>query len=704
MKKFFLTFVIVMLSVCRVFAYNDGLNFYYDLSQYKIAVEDIMAFFQNYPEAAEGSNFVEIKNVVDTAGYQHIGYQQYVGGIPSSSSIVLVHAYQGQVLSMNGAILTQSNYDEQFNQQANISSSDAIRRVKKAAPVYGDGEMVYVHVLENGKYKVHKVYRVLADNMTEYVYVDVFTGEVVMRKALVYSLDVDGTVSTMYSGEQTIQCSMKDGSYVLRDEDRHIITLNASNAFFDYSGDLYSQDVRKQMMQDYIAQCTDFTSATTDWGNAGGFKLCLDNITIHDFPAWTAPTGDSVHLVVYDASGNILETTECQEITTYPASFTFTNNVEMVDSLLYVSLRYCNDELENNRIFAVGLDATFSNFNVGYDNGDLICSYRFNPVGYQPALDIHWGMQKTIDFYRDAFHHDGPDGKGSPVVQLFNPRADSLVFADFPFQACALRAFKPNGMAYGMGGKMSQYATNPWCTLDVMAHEYTHLVTDNNGTGGLDYRGESGALNESFSDLMAMAVVHHTTGSCDWTLGEQIFLDQNLRSMSDPWLSGSAIQPKYYMGQYWAPVDDYSPTGDNGGVHFNSGVQNYWFYLLSEGGNGVNEVGDAFDIPALGIEKATHIAYMNLIYYLTPSATYRMARWGSIQAVRELYGAGSAEEIAVTDAWAAVGVGSKYGEPDDDVDAFVSATQENMAAKILKDGRLLILRNGKTYTITGIRM
>ncbi len=672
MKKFFISLVLMLLSVCRVFAYNSDPNFHYDLSRYEIAVEDINPYFWKFLEPAEGSDFVEIKNVVDTAGYQHIGYMQYLGGIPYPLAIVLVHAYQGKVLSMNGAILSQSAYDQQFKQPANISSDDAVRRVKKSAPVHGDGEMTYVHVLENGQYKAHKVYRVLAENMTEYIYVDVYTGEVVMRQKLVYSLDANCTVSTMYSSEQTIQCMKIDGNYVLRDEGRKIITLNATNAILEYPEDPNAMDAFYVKVQEYLAQCTDFSNATTDWGNAGGYKLCLDKITVLDVPAWKPMEGDSVlnlYLVISDGSGNVLETTACQEITSYPVTFTFASNVEMVDSVLNVSFRDHNDESEDTELVSLPLVNAVSNYEISRDDEDVKCIGFFNPVGCQPALDIHWGMEKTIDFYREVFHHDGPDGRGAPVVQLFNPRADNMSFAGFPFQAIALKSFaQPITMAYGMGGKTSIITTQPYVSLDVMAHEYTHHITNNNGTGGLIYMDEFGALNESFSDLMAMAVLQYATGSCKWTLGEDFLIDHNLRSISDPWQSGEKPQPKYYKGKYWAPLGDYSPTGDQGGVHTNSGVQNYWFYLLSEGGNGVNEVGEAYHIPALGIEKAARIAYTNLIYYITPYSDYHLSRWGSIQAARELYGAGSAEEIAVTDAWAAVGVGNKYGDPSDELD------------------------------------
>ncbi|HIO26164.1 MAG TPA: T9SS type A sorting domain-containing protein, partial [Flavobacteriaceae bacterium] len=108
-------------------------------------------------------------------------------------------------------------------------------------------------------------------------------------------------------------------------------------------------------------------------------------------------------------------------------------------------------------------------------------------------------------------------------------------------------------------------------------------------------------------------------------------------------------------GSYW-----YSGSGDNGGVHYNSGVQNFWFYLLTEGGSGTNDNGDSFSVTSIGMNAAASIAYRNLSVYLNSSSQYSDARAGAIQAAKDLYGAGSAEEIAVTNAWYAVGVGAAY--------------------------------------------
>ena len=89
-------------------------------------------------------------------------------------------------------------------------------------------------------------------------------------------------------------------------------------------------------------------------------------------------------------------------------------------------------------------------------------------------------------------------------------------------------------------------------------------------------------------------------------------------------------------------------------------MQNYWFYLLAEGGSGVNDLGNSYSVQGIGIEKAAAIAYRNLSVYLTPDAQYIDARFYSIQSAIDLFGSCSEEVIAVTNAWYAVGIGEKF--------------------------------------------
>jgi hypothetical protein len=105
-------------------------------------------------------------------------------------------------------------------------------------------------------------------------------------------------------------------------------------------------------------------------------------------------------------------------------------------------------------------------------------------------------------------------------------------------------------------------------------------------------------------------------------------------------------------------------------------VQDYWYYLLSEGGPGVNDNGDSYNVEGIGMEKATDIVYRNLTLYLIPSTTFADARQGSIQAALDLYGACSNEVLQVINAWHAVGLGPDGYSNDLSLERIVSPAKD----------------------------
>jgi len=205
-------------------------------------------------------------------------------------------------------------------------------------------------------------------------------------------------------------------------------------------------------------------------------------------------------------------------------------------------------------------------------------------------------------------------------------------------------------MTYGDGDGVN---FTPLVCLDVVGHEITHGVTQY--SANLRYLGESGALNESFSDIFGNEVEFAKegvpgSGTGNWRMGEDITPSGlGIRNMQNP---NEFNDPDTYLGTYWVTTG----SGDAGGVHTNSGVQNFWFYLLCEGGSGTNDHGNAYNVSAIGFTKAAAIAYRNLTVYLTPSSNYYAARVGAINSATDLYGPGSPEVQVVMDAWYAVGV------------------------------------------------
>ncbi len=262
-----------------------------------------------------------------------------------------------------------------------------------------------------------------------------------------------------------------------------------------------------------------------------------------------------------------------------------------------------------------------------------------------------WMASQAWDYYNSQpYNRKGFDGYGKEI----------RVFADYSGENAFYDTIGNNDYLF-FGYLDNQYTA----VIDVVGHEYMHGI--NHYSAKLKYKNEPGALDESFADISGFLVERFSEpgGTIDWIIGEDgNFSIKNTRSLEDPkhWgkhyeLNGSIHisvigQLNTYKGTFWQ-FDSY----DHGGVHVNSGVQNYWFYLLAQGGSGINDNGDSYNIQGIGIDKAALIAYWNLTNNLHSSSQYADARAGAIAAARMIYGNCSNEEIQTTNAWAAVGVG-----------------------------------------------
>ncbi|MFD0992236.1 M4 family metallopeptidase [Tenacibaculum geojense] len=270
------------------------------------------------------------------------------------------------------------------------------------------------------------------------------------------------------------------------------------------------------------------------------------------------------------------------------------------------------------------------------------------------ALDAHWGAEMTYDYFLQTYNRNSFNGNGAVIKSYVH---FDLVEYGYPSQDNAF--WNGSVMTYGDGTSFS-----PLTSIDVTAHEIGHAVCTY--TANLVYSYESGAMNEGFSDIWAAAVEHFAKGNGSetapdnaiWLIGDEI--GGPIRSMSNPNAHG---QPDTYQGTNW-----YTGSGDNGGVHYNSGVLNHWFYLLTVGKTGTNDNGDSYDVSGIGITKAAAIAYRTESVYLSSNSQYADARTAAIQAAEDLYGADSPEVEATTNAWHAVGVGAPFngggGNPD----------------------------------------
>ena len=276
-----------------------------------------------------------------------------------------------------------------------------------------------------------------------------------------------------------------------------------------------------------------------------------------------------------------------------------------------------------------------------------------------PVVDAHVYAGWTHDYLFKRFGRRGLDDANIPIISLVHPVRREDVFSH-PLSIIGLyflNAFYAGDgvMVYGVGlpptltagGQRWNYLSG---ALDVVAHELTHGVTD--FSSSLIYLNESGALNEAFSDIVAAGVEfmfqQQGTGlmTADYMVGEDVITPGGIRSMADPQAYGD---PDHYSNRFLG-------TSDNGGVHTNSGIANQAFYLAIEGGTNRTSGIPVSGVGSTNREQIERIFYRAFAQLLSSNATFALARTACIQAARELYGAGSAAEAAVTSAWSAVGV------------------------------------------------
>ena len=254
-------------------------------------------------------------------------------------------------------------------------------------------------------------------------------------------------------------------------------------------------------------------------------------------------------------------------------------------------------------------------------------------VGVNEAYD---GAGATYDLYWEVYQRNSLDNQGL--------RLNSSVH----YQRNYDNAFwDGQQMVYGDGdGQLFNRFT---IAVDVIGHELTHGVTQY--TSNLNYSNQSGALNESFSDIFGSLVkqrqLNQSAADADWLIGEGL-LTANvkgvaLRSMKAPGTAyddpvlGKDPQPSNMSGYV-------NTSEDNGGVHINSGIPNHAFYLM------------AVAIGGFAWEKTGNIWYVSARDKFKSNTDFQNAADLTFQTAGELYGQGSAEQKAVQYGWDGVGV------------------------------------------------
>lgn len=269
--------------------------------------------------------------------------------------------------------------------------------------------------------------------------------------------------------------------------------------------------------------------------------------------------------------------------------------------------------------------------------GTLVRSEGHKASGDVAVDEAYDGLGATFDFFAKVFERNSIDNAGMPLQATVHFGQDY----DNAF-------WNSQQMVFGDGdGELFNRFT---ASLDVIGHELVHGVTESESQ--LEYFNQSGALNESMSDvfgsLIKQFVRDQTAEQADWLIGEGLFTAKvkgdALRSMKDPGsayddpMLGKDPQPKH--------MKDFIQTmEDNGGVHLNSGIPNHAFYQV------------AIAIGGKAWEKAGRIWYDSLRdSRITSDIEFQPFAQITLDIAGKLFGVGKAEQVAVKQGWAAVGI------------------------------------------------
>jgi Zn-dependent metalloprotease len=274
-----------------------------------------------------------------------------------------------------------------------------------------------------------------------------------------------------------------------------------------------------------------------------------------------------------------------------------------------------------------GYIVTYDNKNDTAADAKLVSSK--NDTWDPKAVSAHTNAISCYEYFRTVHGRNSMDNKGMNVVSLINvpdPRTNKPMDNAY---------WNGKAMFYGNGEK---YFNKPFQTSeDVGAHEMSHAVTQ--FSSGLEYFSQSGAINESMSDIFAVLI-----DTSNWLIGEKIvnpayYKSGALRDMSNPHNGGIKLGDPSWQPEHMSEY--YNGELDNQGVHVNSGIPNRAFYLIASN-------------PSIGRTKAGKLYYHALTKYLFRQAEFSDLRLAVIQSTKDLFG--NSEVEIVSKAFDAVGI------------------------------------------------
>lgn len=280
------------------------------------------------------------------------------------------------------------------------------------------------------------------------------------------------------------------------------------------------------------------------------------------------------------------------------------------------------------------------------------------------GADVHFGVQYSLNYFKNTFGWVGWDGVGQQPIRAFvgfvdeHPEnnfgksyafysADNPVTGPEPF--IFFNALQPNPAKY-----------LPAVDIDATAHEVTHGIHIAAGldTGIVSNCSDERALGEGMAQLFGLLIKNDWRASKGlpfvWTKAEGFSASFTPDvDYSAPLLYG--YPDTYKQGPYEMNIPD-----DGCEPHKNGAVFDHWFYLLVTGKLGNNFYGESVNLVAISQADAGKIAFRTMTQKSVLGMDYSMMRYATLQSAEELFGLGSQQYISVMNAWHAVGVGGPW--------------------------------------------
>jgi Zn-dependent metalloprotease len=459
--------------------------------------------------------------------------------------------------------------------------------------------------------------------------------EITMSYPILFGIGDSGEVlkSKATCSDDICATKLSKSFYGLPAWDHELSVSTKANKIFAITGNFYAPNLSapKQYVPDQSkirSSIARYFSKTTldvvvaDWGELG-----ISRIGNRDIYSYKLP-----HVLVKNKAFDIIVSAE-------------TNKVVSITSLICdLSVQGSGEDLNGDVVdFQVEQVGSLyhmidTRFPLNYSTEVYSANDRSNPIS-SLSPDSGWPAssvsalnyaKQTVDYYSDNHSYNAVNSAGSKLYITVDENMENAYWNSGSQQ-----------IVLGIGeGVIAQQGLSLAASADVMAHEITHGVVSS--TSALQYRYQSGALDESFADFFGSMV-----DGDDWLIGEDLLSPSGLplRNMANP-AAGFSSQPFHFDDYAYLPN---TSQGDYGGVHVNSGIPNRAMYLLAEGLTDEN-IGTS-----IGRAKTADLAFKTLLS-LSGNSVFNEAAENMMALAAELYGEDSAEYNATQQAWLSVGL------------------------------------------------